>query len=104
MYSKKLDTPLVGKKLPISPKDIPLRVVVVSLFAKNETAAKKAKLAMMKEDYIIEPGKVRGILEYWKRVHNPAMSSIAIDSEVLEILPSGDVSSDIYTKSEQFCK
>lgn len=41
MYSRKLDTPLVRKKLPISLKDIQLRAVVVSPFAKMKQQLRK---------------------------------------------------------------
>lgn len=101
MYSTKLDTPLVRSKLPIPVKDLPIRVLVVSPFAKNETVARKIKLAMMEEDYLIDPEKVRGVLKFWRTVNNPVMSSTEVDEEGLELLTSGVVSSEILIESEQ---
>ena len=50
MYSAKLDTPLIRNKVPLKPIDAPVRVVVLSPFTSNETAAKKAKIAVTKAD------------------------------------------------------
>lgn len=96
MYSTKLDTPLVRDKVPLKPTDTPVRVVVLSPFTSNETAAKKAKIAITKTDYIVEPEKISGALNFWRKVRNPHMASITIDTETLQELPSGDVSADVF--------
>ena len=93
MYSAKLDTPLIRNKVPLKPIDAPVRVVVLSPFTSNETAAKKAKIAVTKADYIIEPEKIAGVFDFWKKIANPHMAPITVDTETL---PSGEVSADMF--------
>jgi hypothetical protein len=57
MYSTRLDTPLIRNKVPLKPTDAPVRVVVLSPFGRNETAARKTKIAITKTVYVIEPEK-----------------------------------------------
>ncbi len=100
MYSTRLDTPLIRNKVPLKPTDAPVRVVVLSPFSSNETAAKRAKIAITKADYVIEPEKISGVLHFWRKIGNPHMAPIITDTETLQQLPSGEVSSDVFCIKE----
>jgi hypothetical protein len=45
LYSTKLNTTLVRSKIPLHPRDAPVKVLVVSPFASDKSAAAKAKMA-----------------------------------------------------------
>lgn len=76
IYANKLDTVFVRKKLPLSPKEVPIRLVVVSPFATDASALGKAKFATMQEDYIIEPSKIDECLQFFRSVDNRIMKDI----------------------------
>ena len=96
MYSTKLDTPFVRTKVPLKPSDTPVRVIVASPFTSNEAVVKKTKIAITKDDYIIEPEKISAVLDFWKKVANPHMAPMIVDTETLKTLPSGEVSADVF--------
>jgi hypothetical protein len=50
--------------LPLQPCEVPLRVIVVSPFSKNETIIQKAKIAAMKKNYIIDPKAIEESLSF----------------------------------------
>ncbi|EFX84235.1 hypothetical protein DAPPUDRAFT_239224 [Daphnia pulex] len=62
IYSNRLDTPLVRMSLPLQPSEVPLRVIVVSPFSKDETIIQKAKIAARKKNYIIDPKAIEETL------------------------------------------
>ena len=96
LYSNKLNTPLVRKKLPINPGDVPVRVLVTSPLATDSSAVARAKLASIKSDYIIEPDKISATLQFFKNVGNKVMEGIEYDEEELNTLPEGDVSLEMF--------
>ncbi len=101
LYSTKLNTTLVRSKIPLHPRDAPVKVLVVSPFASDKSAAAKAKMANTKQDYIIEPDKIRETLQFWQHVRNQPMATIECDNECLANLPRGEVSSEMYLLDEE---
>lgn len=59
MYSTRLETEMIRRKPPLKPKDVPIRVVVTSPGCAKKNMVAKAKLALMKKDYIVEKEKIR---------------------------------------------
>ncbi len=92
VYSNKLNTPLVRKKLPINPSDVPVRVLVVSPLATDSSVVARARMASIKEEYIIEPEKITATLKFFQKVGNKVMESIEYDEHELSQLPNRDVS------------
>ena len=96
VYSNKLNTPLVRSKLPLNPSDVPVRVLVVSPLATDASAFSRAKMASLKEDYIIEPEKIKGALDFFKQVGNKTMESIEFDENEFMQLPNCEVSVNMF--------
>lgn len=96
VYSNKLNTPIVRKKLPINPGDVPIRVLVVSPLATDASTAARARMAAIKQEYIIQPDKINGTLQFFQKVGNKAMESIEFNEDVLRELPKDDVSVDMF--------
>lgn len=71
------------KKLPIDPNDVPIRVLVVSPLATNESVVNRAKMASIKEEYFIDPRKIHAVLDFFIKVENRVMESIEFDEEEL---------------------
>lgn len=92
VYSNKLNAPLVRKKLPINPSDVPVRVLVVSPLATDASVISRARIASIKEDYVIEPEKISATLDFFKNNGNKVMESIEYDEHELHQLPKGEVS------------
>ena len=92
VYSNKLNAPLVRKKLPINPSEVPVRVLVVSPLATDASVLSRARMASIKEDYVIEPEKIRATLDFFKNNGNKVMDSIEYDEHELHQLPKGEVS------------
>lgn len=96
MYSSILDTCLVRKKIPISPFDVPIRVVVVSPFCSNEKTFSCLKLASTKSQYVIQPDLIKELLQLWEDIDNPVMKCISVDHDVLSSLPVDTVSPEMF--------
>ena len=96
IYSTRLDTAYVRNELPNSPKDVPVRVVVISPFASDETVVTKAKVAKTKKDYIIDRIAIKEIIDFWKSVKNPYMMGKKFNQETFNSLPVYDVSEDMF--------
>ena len=96
VYSTRLKTSLVRQKVPIVPGQTPVRVLVVSPFSSDANALQKGKLAATKNDYIIEPIKVRQLHSFWKEVDNEIMKNIEFDEQAFGDLPDNDVSPDVF--------
>jgi hypothetical protein len=96
MYSVKLNTQIVRTSVPLDTKDSPVRVLVLSPFASDASAALQAKIAQAKSDYIIEPDKITGTVQFWKHVKNSVMANVELDNRALSNLPNNAVSTDIF--------
>ncbi|XP_045030543.1 uncharacterized protein LOC116936604 [Daphnia magna] len=97
IYSNGLDTTLVRMSLPLQPSEVPLRVIVVPRFSKNETIIEKAKIAAMKKNYIIDPKAIEQTLNFWKEVGNKVMAKAEFNKTNCERLPINDVSPAMFT-------
>ena len=89
MYSRKLETPIVRSKIPLSPSDAPTRLPVLSPFASDQSAAASAKMASVRKEFIIQPAIIKDILLFWKSVGNKVMAHIELDEAAL---PKNDAS------------
>lgn len=96
VYSNKLNVPMIRAKVPIQPTEVPVRVIVVSPFTSDSTAFARAKIASIKQDYVIEREKIETSLRFFKHVGNHIMSQVEEDIEVIENLPRNDVSVDMF--------
>lgn len=83
MYSTRLETAMIRKKLPLKPEDAEIRVLVTSPGCKKDNILARAKLAAFKKDYIVEKEKIREALEFFKKVKNATFSDVEIDAETL---------------------
>ena len=101
IYSNRLDTPLVRMSLPLQPSEVPVRVVVVSPFSKDETIIQKAKIAAMKKNYIINPQAIEQTLKFWKEVDNKVMAEIEFSNANLDQLPINNVSPDMFIMTDK---
>jgi hypothetical protein len=100
VYSVKLNSQIVRTSVPLDTRDTPVRVLVLSPFASDASAAIQAKIAQAKSDYIIEPDKIRGTVLFWKRVKNSVMADVNLDEQALSNLPNNAVSTDIFLIDE----
>ena len=96
VYSVKLNSQLLRTSVPFDAKDSPVRVLVLSPFASDASAAFQAEIAQAKSDYIIEPDKIRGTVLFWKHVGNSVMEKVELDEQALLNLPNNAVSTDIF--------
>lgn len=96
VYSTKLKTALVVKKVPLIPSQAPVRVLVVTPFSSDESALEQGKRAAIKADYIVEPTKIRALHQFWKDVDNEIMKDISFDENTFENLPNNDASPDVF--------
>lgn len=96
MYSSRLDTQLVRRKIPISPADIPVRVLVLSPFASEARTFACGKFASTRDEYVIYRDKIKELLSFWERVGNEIMLELEVDECALAALPINDVSRDVY--------
>jgi hypothetical protein len=71
-------------------RDTPVRVLVLSPFASDASAALQAKIAQAKSDYIIEPDKISGTARFWKHVRNSVMANVKLDEQALLNLPNNE--------------
>jgi len=99
-HSTRLDVPLVSKTLPISASSAPTRAVVVSGFASKRFKIRQADLAKAKDKFIVQPDKMRAMLNFWV-AHNPKiMKILELDDEDMELafaqLPDGDVAPEMF--------
>jgi hypothetical protein len=101
IYSNRLDTPLVRMSLPLQPSEVPVRVVVVSPFSKDETIIQKAKIAAMKKNYIINPQAIEQTLKFWKEVDNKVMAEIEFSNANFDQLPINNVSPDMFIMTDK---
>ena len=92
LYSTRLNTTLVRQRIPLEPRDAPVKVLLVSPFASDKSASARAKIARTKQDYIIEPEKIKQTLQFWREVDNKIMANIELDDACLDGLPRDDVS------------
>jgi len=86
MYSTRLDTTLVRNMLPLSTTEAPLRVLMLSPFTSDETAHAKLKIAAVKDQYVVEPEKIKGTIRFWDHVKNSAMQNIQLHDSNLAAL------------------
>lgn len=100
MYSTRLDTAVVNNKLPIAPKDVPVRVVVLSPYASDQHALYRCQLAKTKRKLIIERDKIEGAIEFMENVGNKYFNHVQVNEAVLRSLPFSDVSSDMFLIDE----
>ena len=91
VYSTRLKISLVRQKVPIVQGQTPVHVLVVSPFSSDASALLQGKLAATKNDYIIEPIKLRQLHSFWKEVENEIMKNIEFDEETFVNLPDNDV-------------
>ncbi len=96
VYSNKLNTPFVRKQLPIKPSEVPVRVLVVSPLASDASTAVRARIASLKEDYVIQPEKIRKILNFFKKIGNKVMTPFEFDEHALLELPKNEVSKEMF--------
>ena len=96
VYSVKLNRQIVKTSVPFDTKDSPVRVLVISPFASDASAAYQAKIAQAKSDYIIEPEKIRGTVRFWKHVGNSVMANVELDERALRNLPNDEASTDVF--------
>lgn len=94
MYSSHLNTPFVRSKLPLTPEEAPCRVIITSPFATDSKAYQLAKMASIKDDYIIESEKIHEVLQFFKHVENRMMAGVELDIETLYQLDSLETSPD----------
>ncbi|EFX67084.1 hypothetical protein DAPPUDRAFT_115765 [Daphnia pulex] len=92
LYSTRLNTTLVRQRIPLEPRDAPVKALLVSPFASDKSASARAKIARTKQDYIIEPEKIKQMLQFWRDVDNIIMANIELDDACLDGLPRDDVS------------
>lgn len=76
MYSKKLNRSVIYSKLPIEPRAIPVRVLVVLPLATDASTEARVKMATLKEDYIIQRDKIAAALAFFRSSGNKLMDSI----------------------------
>jgi hypothetical protein len=62
LYSIRLNTTFVRQRIPLEPRDAPVKVLLVSPFATNISASARAIIAKTKQDYVIEPEKIKQTL------------------------------------------
>lgn len=96
VYSTRLKTDFVRQKVPIVPGQTPVRVLVVSPFSSDASAFDQGKLASTKNDYIIEPLKLRRLHQFWKDVNNKVMENIDFDEAAFVELPDNTFSPDVF--------
>ena len=96
LYSTKLNTTLVRQTVPLQPRDAPVKVLLVSPFATDKSASARAKIASTKQDYIIEPEKIKQTLQFWHDVENQTMAKIQRDDACLSSLPQNDISPEMF--------
>jgi hypothetical protein len=87
----KLDSQIVRTRIPLDPSESPIRVLVLSPFVSDASAAYQAKIAQTKRDYIIMPEKIRATIQFLKHVRNSVMAEIDLDEDALRNLPNGEV-------------
>lgn len=78
LYSTRLNTTLVRQRIPLEPRDAPVKVLLVSQFASDKSASARAKIARTKQDYTIEPEKIKQTLQFWHDVDNKIMANIEL--------------------------
>lgn len=100
IYSNKLDTPLIRMKIPLNPSEVPVRVIVVSPFSKDDTIVHQAKIAAMKKNYIINPEAIEETLNFWKEVGNKVMEKVEFSQENCDSLPKNEVSPAMFSMKE----
>ena len=100
VYSNKLNTPFVRKKLPINPTDLPVRVLVVSPMSTDESTLARAKLASIRKDYIIDREQISNTIRFFKDNGNKLFESIEFDEDELNRLPDNDVSSQMFHEEQ----
>lgn len=91
--SNKLDTTFARKKLPIKSKESPLKVVVVSSFAKNDLQHEMRHCDNKRRPFYWI-GQISWGFIMSNKAHNTEMSSVEVENNVLGWLLSGDVSKD----------
>lgn len=96
MYSTRLETATIRSKLPLSPQDAEIRVLVTSPGCKPENILARGKIASLKKEYVVEREKIKSSLQFFKDVDNKVMSEIEIDYEQLKELPNGEISNVIF--------
>lgn len=67
----------------MDPTDSCVRVMVVSPFLNNEQASSRAKIAKAERDYIMQPEKIRKMIEFWKVAENSVMAFVELNEEVI---------------------
>jgi hypothetical protein len=82
----------VRQRISLEPRDAPVKALLVSPFASDKSASARAKIARTKQDYIIEPEKIKQTLQFWRDVDNIIMANIELDDACLDGLPRDDVS------------
>ena len=97
VYSNRLDTPLIRTSIPLQPGDVPVHVIVLSPFNKDETIILRAKIAAMQKNYIIDPAAIKQTLQFCKQVDNTVMTQVEFDKESYDRLPINEVSSAMFT-------
>ena len=91
---------ILRSRTPIFPSDAPTKVLVLSLFASDQSAAPSTKMAAARKEFIIQPSIIKDILAFWKLVDNKVMAHIELDVAELETLPKNDVSRVIYLEAD----
>jgi hypothetical protein len=86
----------VRQRISLEPRDAPVKALLVSPFASDKSASARAKIARTKQDYIIEPEKIKQTLQFWRDVDNIIMANIELDDACLDGLPRDDVSPTMF--------
>jgi hypothetical protein len=86
----------VRQRISLEQRDAPVKALLVSPFASDKSASARAKIARTKQDYIIEPEKIKQTLQFWRDVDNIIMANIELDDACLDGLPRDDVSPTMF--------
>lgn len=76
LYSTRLNTTIVRQQIPLASRDARVKVLLVSPFTTDKSAATRAKLASMKCDYTIQPEMIKQTLQFWHDVDDKIMEKI----------------------------
>jgi hypothetical protein len=89
-WTSKLNVSTVAERLPLSPADAALRVLVTSHHTNTEEITKKQL-----QPFVINRELVSAFLTFMVEEQNPVYAGIVIDKETLAKLPNNDLSSDM---------
>jgi hypothetical protein len=105
VYSNRLHDPLVATSIPLSTRQAPVRALVASSFQSKQTIIRKAELAKMKEDYLMQKEKMMIMIRHWQEVRHEILDKADIDESAIasefEELPDNDVCPNMFLFDEK---